>query len=112
MKCDGIWKVEIATAYGWERIATAFMKNGEYLAASASHYSVGSYTQKGDNVEISADVKQYADLRTVFGLKTTGKLHVISKCKIKKDEMNGKSRVKGKKKHEILVHYTRLDTLD
>ena len=58
-------------------------ENGEYLAASASHYSVGSYTQKGDNVEISADVKQYADLRTVFGLKTTGKLHVISKCKIK-----------------------------
>jgi len=26
--------------------------------------------------------------------------------------MNGKSRAKGKKKHEILVHYTRLDTLD
>ena len=112
MKCDGVWKVEIAAAYGMERIATAFMKNGEYLAASTGHYSVGTYTQDGDDVVISADVKQYDDLRTVFGLKTTRKLHVIIKCKIKKDVMKGKSSLNGKKKHEVMVKLTRLDTLE
>jgi hypothetical protein len=112
MKCDGVWKVEIAAAYGMERIATAFMKNGKYLAASTGHYSVGTYTLHGDDVVISADVKQYADLRTVFGLKTTRKMHVIIKCKIKKDVMKGKSRLNGKKKHEVVVQLTRLDTLE
>jgi hypothetical protein len=48
----------------------------------------------------------------VFGLKTTSKLHVVSKCKIKKNEIVGKSRVRGKKKHDILIRLTRLDTLD
>lgn len=112
MNCEGVWKVEITTPYGWERIATAFMKNGEYLGASANHYSVGTYKQDGDNLEISHKVTQYGDLRTVFGMKTSGKLHVISKCKIKKNVITGKSRAKGKKKYDILIRLTRLDTLD
>lgn len=118
MNCEGVWSVEIGTGYGWERIATAFMKNGEYLAASAGHYSIGTYTQDGEDVEISANVKQYADLRTVFGLKTTDKLDVISKCKLGKNEMTGKTRArgkgkgKGKKKYEIVIRFTRLETFD
>ena len=77
MNCEGIWKVEITTPYGWERIATAFMRNGEYLAASANHYSVGTYKQDGSNLVLSTHVTQYGDLRTVFGLKTSsaGTLH-------------------------------------
>jgi len=31
MSCEGIWEVEMRGPYGWERIATAFMRNGEYL---------------------------------------------------------------------------------
>jgi hypothetical protein len=112
MNCEGIWKVEITTPYGWERIATAFMRNGEYLAASANHYSVGTYKQDGNNLVLSTHVTQYGDLRTVFGLKTSSKLHVVSKCKIKKNEIVGKSKARGKKKHDILIRLTRLDTLD
>ena len=112
MKCEGVWKVEITTPYGWERVATAFMRNGEYLAASANHYSIGKYKQDGDNLEILADVVQYGDLRTVFGLKTSGKLQVKSKCKIGKTEILGKSKARGKKKYDILIRLTRLDTLD
>jgi len=40
MNCEGIWKVEITTPYGWERIATAFMRNGDYLAASSTYKNV------------------------------------------------------------------------
>ena len=112
MNCEGIWKVEITTPYGWERIATAFMRNGEYLGASANHYSVGTYTQDGNDLELSTHVTQYGDLRTVFGLKTSSKLHVLSKCKIKKNQIVGKSKVRGKKKYDILIRLTRLDTFD
>ena len=112
MNCEGIWKVEITTPYGWERVATAFMRNGEYLAASANHFSVGTYKQDGNDLEISTQVTQYGDLRTVFGMKTSGKLHVISKCKIKKNEITGKSKARGKKKYDILMRLTRLGTLD
>jgi len=112
MNCEGVWKVEIGTADGWERIATAFMKNGEYLAASAAHYTVGSYTQDGDDVEISAQVTQYADLRAVFGLKPTSKLSIISRCKISNNEIHGKTWAEDISDHEILIRLTRLDTLE
>ena len=86
MSCEGIWEVEMRGPYGWERIVTAFMRNGEYLGASANHYSVGSYKQDGDDLEISVHITQYGDLRTVFGRKSMTKLHVTSKCKIKKNK--------------------------
>ena len=56
MSCEGVRKVEIKGPYGWERLATAFMRNGEYLGASVNHYSVGRYKEDGDNLEISMDV--------------------------------------------------------
>jgi hypothetical protein len=112
MNCEGIWKVEITTPYGWERIATAFMKNGEYLAASANHYSVGSYTQNGDDVEISTVVTQYGDFRTVFEQNPIANLRVISVCKIDGDEIAGKSKPEGRENCDILVRLTRLAGLD
>ena len=33
MSCEGVWVVEMKGPYGWERIAIAFLKNGEYLGA-------------------------------------------------------------------------------
>jgi hypothetical protein len=112
MNCEGIWKVEIYSPYGWERIATAFMKNGEYLAASANHYSVGTYTRDGDNVQISAEVTQHGDLRTVFGMKTADKMQVVSRCKLGENELLGKSVAKGKEGHDIQIRLTRLDTFE
>ena len=76
MSCEGVWKVEMKGPYGWETIATAFMKNGKYLGASTNHYSVGSYKQDGDDLEISMNVTQYGDVRPVFGRKHAKKLQV------------------------------------
>jgi len=112
MSCEGIWKVEMKGPYGWERLATAFMRNGEYLGASANHYSVGSYKEEGDNLEISMDVTQYGDVRPVFGKKHPEKLQVTTKCKIKENKITGTSKAKGVRKYEILLRLTRIGSLE
>ena len=43
MSVEGIWKVEAMGPYGWEKVATAFLRAGRYLAASVEHYSTGAY---------------------------------------------------------------------
>ena len=111
MNCEGVWKVEMKGPYGWEPIATAFMKNGEYLGASSDHYSVGSYQQDGDDLEISMNVTQYGDVRPVFGMKHAKNLRVTTKCKIKKNKITGTGKAKGVKKYDILLRLTRLDSL-
>ena len=44
--------------YGWEKIAFPFLKKGEYLGAGPNHYSVGTYKEDGENLEISVVVTQ------------------------------------------------------
>ena len=112
MNCEGVWKVEITTPYGWERIGTAFMQNGQYLAASANHYSIGRYSQDGEDVEITTAVTQYGDFRTVFGREGQTNLHVTSKCRIEDNEIVGKSKAKGKQDYDILIRLTRLGDID
>ena len=112
MSCEGVWKVEMKGPYGWECIATAFMKNGEYLGASSDHYSVGSYQQDGDDLEISMNVTQYGDVRPVFGRKHAKELQVTTKCKIKKNRITGTSKAKGIKKYDIMIRFTRIGNLD
>ena len=88
------------------------MKNGKYLGASINHYSVGHYKEDGDNMEITMDVKQYGDVRTIFGRKSAGTLQVTSKCKIRKNKITGTSKAKGIKNYEIQIRLTRLDSLE
>ena len=111
MSCEGVWKVEMKGPYGWERIATGFMRDGEYLGASADHYAVGSYKEDGDNLEMSMVVKQYGAIRTIFGRKSADKLQIISKGKIKKNKITCTSTAKGIKGFDIQLRFTRLDSL-
>ena len=111
MNCDGVWSVEMEGLYGWERIATAFMKNGDYYAASANHYSVGSYERDGDDLKISTVVRQYGDVRPVFGKKSKEKMEVVINGRIKKNKISGTSNAKGSKDYDVFVRFTRLDTL-
>jgi hypothetical protein len=111
MSCVGVWSVEMKGPYGWERISTAFMRDGEYLGASADHYSVGSYREDGDDLEISMVLTQYGAIRTIFGRKSAGKLQVMSKGKIKKNKIICTSTAKGIKHFDIQLRFTRLDSL-
>jgi hypothetical protein len=69
MNGDGIWKIEMLGAYGWENVSTAFLEDGKYKAASEDHYSVGSYAISGNKVKISARHIAHGQARTLFGAK-------------------------------------------
>jgi hypothetical protein len=112
MSCKGVWMVEMKGPYGWERIAMAFMKNGEYLGAGPNHYSVGSYKEDGNDVQISITVTRCGALRTIFGQKPPHKLQITSKGKIEKDKIIGTSKAKGIKKYDIMLRLTRVGSLE
>ena len=67
MSVNGIWRVEILGPGGWEPVATAFLENGTYKAASEDHYTIGSYEVSGDRIEITGIATYYGKVRTVFG---------------------------------------------
>ena len=112
MNVEGIWKVEAMGPYGWEKVATAFLRGGRYLAASTDHYATGGY-EAGDDV-FSADlqINQYGKVRAVFGSKKRH-IHTRFEGKIKKeDKIVGKSHSIGNKKFEVKMRLTRLGDLD
>lgn len=110
--CEGVWNVEMKGPYGWEHIAMSFMRNGEYLGAGPNHYSVGSYKQDGNNLEMSITVTQYGELRTIFGRKSTKDLKITSKCKINKDKIIGISKAKSINKFDVMIRLSRIGSLD
>ena len=112
MSCKGVWMVEMKGPYGWERIAMAFMKNGEYLGAGPNHYSVGSYKEDGNDVQMSVTVTQCGELRTIFGQKSSGNLQITSKGKIEKNKIIGTSKAKGIKKFDVMLRLTRIGRLE
>jgi hypothetical protein len=107
MSCEGIWVVEMKGPYGWEKIAFAFLKKGEYLGAGPNHYSVGTYKEDGENLEISVVMTQNGQLRTMFGKKIAKQLQITSKCKIEKDKIVGVIKAKGMKKFDVMLRLTK-----
>ncbi len=67
MSVDGVWKVEMLGPYGWEGMATAFLDDGRYWAASGDHYSIGSYQLHGDTITVDTKTVMYDSSRTLFG---------------------------------------------
>lgn len=67
MKADGVWKIELLGAYGWEPVSTAFLQDGTYRAGSNEHYSLGTYTVDNEKVSVQATMVTYKGSRTLFG---------------------------------------------
>ena len=111
MSCEGVWSVDFKGPHGWERIATAFMENGKYFGASTNHYSVGHYKEEGDELEISLTMRQYANLRTVLGVKSADPLQIKYKCKVTKNKITGTGMAKGIKKYKIQIRFTKIDDI-
>jgi len=112
MSVEGIWKVEMLSPYGWEQVATAFLRKGRYHAASADHYSIGSYKEGSGALKVEARITQHGKIRTVFGSK---KKHVDIQLegRIKKaDEIVGTARPSGGEKFDVSMRLTRLGSLD
>ena len=69
MSVEGVWKAEILGLDGWEPVGTAFVRNDRYLAASADHYSTGSYKVNGESIVLEIRTIQHGKIRALFGKK-------------------------------------------
>jgi hypothetical protein len=67
MNLNGIWVIELLAPYGWEPMATAFIEDGGYRAASAEHHSLGTYAVDGDTVTVDTTTKVHKSGRVMFG---------------------------------------------
>jgi len=112
MSVEGVWKVEMGGAHGWEKLGTVFLQNGRYLGASADHFSTGSYEVDGDAFAADIQVTQYGKVRTVYGSKKKQLSHRLE-AKIKKEgKIVGKTNPAEGKKYDVKVRLTRLSDLD
>jgi hypothetical protein len=112
MGVEGVWKVEMMGAYGWENVATAFLKGGRYLAASADHFSTGSYEVVDEVFTADLRVEQYGKVRTIFGKKKKS-MRTRIEAKIKKeDKIVGKARASDSDKFDVKTRLIRLSDLD
>ena len=112
MSVEGVWKVEVMGAYGWENVATAFLKDGRYPAASADHFSTGSYEVVDETYTADLTVTQYGKVRTVFGKKSRlMKTRVEAKIK-KEHKIVGRTRSADSNKFDVKMRLTRLADLD
>ena len=109
MSTNGIWKVEMLGPYGWEPVATAFLEDGKYRAASENHYTVGNYEVSGNRIEISTVGVQHGEARTVFGEKKK-EMNLKLEGEIEGDEIKGQAR-DDKGAYQISFRATRLADL-
>ena len=112
MSVEGVWKVEVMGPHGWERIATALLKDGRYFGASADHYSTGSYEFADDSITWDARVNQHGKVRAVYGSKKR-RMNVRFEGKLKKeDKIVGRSQAADSKKFELRTRLIRLGNID
>ena len=93
MSLNGVWVLEVASAYGWERVSTVFLEKGRYLGGGEKFFSQGSYVKKGDEVKISLQVTRHGNAKTVFGEKSKFFSAVI-KANVGKNEITGHVQLK------------------
>ena len=112
MSVDGVWKVELLSPTGWESIGTAFLRNGRYLAGSANHYSIGSYEENGEKLNLDVRTTRHGETRTVFGSKEKH-LNIQMEGRIEKaDTIVGTATSSGSGNFDLNLRLIRLDGLD
>ncbi len=93
---DGIWAVELYSAFGWESIGVLILEDGRVLGGGRNHMSVGEYTLDGRKLEIRVDQDYFGEPRTLFGEKRR-QFSVGFVGKVKKSEITGTVSQPGKK---------------
>ena len=67
MSVDGLWTTEMYGLHGWENTGVLVLKIGQAIGGGRNHYSVGTYSQSGDDISISIDIIYHGTPRTLFG---------------------------------------------
>jgi hypothetical protein len=71
MGVEGIWKVDMHAADGWQCVGTGFFEDGWYLRGGDDAYVVGTDELDGDQIVITATSTRFRGRGAVFG-KATG----------------------------------------
>ncbi len=112
MKVDGIWRIEMQGPYGWEPTATAFLEDGRYRGASATHFTIGTYKFKDDRVVAKAVMTTHGSngtQRPLFGRYDTS-FRITYEGKVKGGKIAGRATDTAKK-YSVPFRATRLADL-
>lgn len=112
MSFEGVWRVEILGAYGWQTIGTAFLLEGQYLAAGADHHTVGSFKEDGDRIDVDLNVTQHGKTQTIFG-ETKKHINARIEGKLKEPgEITGTLHPPTNRDYDLKLRMTRIEGLD
>ena len=88
MSIEGIWTGEVYGPFGWENRGVFLLENGRIIGGDNRQYSVGTYSESGDELKAELQVHYYGPPRTVFG-ETAEKFTTIIVGTRKNSEING-----------------------
>jgi len=94
MSVDGVWVLEVAGVYGWERVSTVFLEKGRYLGGGPVFFTQGSYVTDGNKIKFSLNITRHGAAQTVFGEKRE-RFSTEVNAKIKKRMIKGHAKLKG-----------------
>lgn len=105
MSLDGIWVLEIAGVFGWERVSTVFLEKGRYLGGGSIFFTQGRYSTKKNKVEFNLQVTRHnsKDKTVVYG-EVRKQFDTKVKAEIKQDKIVGTMRLVGAKSTAAKYH--------
>ncbi len=105
MSLNGIWVLEIAGVFGWERVSTVFLEKGRYLGGGAIFFTQGSYVKKKNIVEFNLEITRHnnKDKTVIYG-EVRKQFRIIMKGKVKQDKIIGVMSLEGAKSTVAKYH--------
>lgn len=67
MSLDGLWTSEIYGLHGWENAGVVVLDNGQAMGGGRHHYTVGTYSEDGDDISMRLQITYHGQPRTLFG---------------------------------------------
>ena len=112
MSFEGVWLVEVMGPYGWEKIGTAFLLEGQYLSAGGEWHAVGSYKEDGDKISVDLKSTQHGKAVTVFGeTKKNVKARIEGELK-EPGKITGALYPPKSRDYDLRLRMSRAETLD
>ena len=67
MSIEGIWTGEVYGPFGWENRGVFLLENGRIVGGDNRQYSIGTYSEQGNEMTAELHVNYYGPPRTQFG---------------------------------------------
>jgi len=67
MGTDGLWTSQFYGLHGWENTGVYVFQNGRVLGGGRHHYTIGTYSESGDEVKVFVTISYHGKPRVMFG---------------------------------------------